>query len=579
MESMRYKFWTKQFEQRVEWFIDKISESKKNQHSICFQIESGKTVCGSCFQFLLRMNRNFYYTCLKMANDGKTAAGYRNTRGCGVAKEGAIVWLKNYEFFHADRMPNNGDMMLPFKTKKRDIYNMYVNEKIECLERSIFDALTVSQSAFYDIWKNDFPHLKIKQTNSFSKCSTCVHIERELEKTRDLSKRTKLKQMMRVHNQRQMTERRYYYRKRDIAKNYPQKHMSIIIDGMDQSKTNLPHFTGRLMKGIDPNSFLKTHVQGVLNHGMGTFDVYVDINEYCHDSNLVMNVILKTIHNAISKDGYLPQRLYIQADNCARENKNRFVLGFCELLVRLSIFHEVHLSFLHVGHTHEDIDAAFSQLAMRLRRSEAETMPKLLNILNGAKQLRGLFDIKSWLQPHLREIKHHSKPLHFKFSRNEAQKITMQYRTNSNRTWKTTEEEGILNGIPLGEPRILLPSNFHKIDLPNIRNNIQKHQYNMSDEGQFRWWISYLEYLQVVKDDERSLNDYALEGAIWLLPQLEGKQRKSEEVLVEINSHLLEMLDKELDDYKVIMSKGKKEDKKKKIGRKGRSDRKDKDSS
>ncbi|XP_062600038.1 uncharacterized protein LOC134261634 [Saccostrea cucullata] len=204
MKNMRYKFWTKQFEQRVEWFIDKISESKKNQNSICFQIESGKTVCGSCFRFLLRMNRNFYYTYLRMANDGKTAAGYRNTRGCGMAKEGAIVWLQNYQFFHADRMPDNGDMMLPFKTKKRDIYNMYVEEKIECLERSVIDALTVSQSAFYDIWKNEFPHLKIKQTNSFSKCSTCVHIERELEKTRDLSKRTKLKQMMRVHNQRQM---------------------------------------------------------------------------------------------------------------------------------------------------------------------------------------------------------------------------------------------------------------------------------------------------------------------------------------------------------------------------------------
>ncbi|XP_061170326.1 uncharacterized protein LOC133179637 [Saccostrea echinata] len=350
-----------------------------------------------------------------------------------------------------------------------------------------------------------------------------------------------------------------------------------------QSKTNLPHFTGRFMKGIDPNSFLKTHVQGILNHGMGTFDVYVDINEYCHDSNLVMNVILKTIHNSISKDGYLPQRLYIQADNCARENKNRFVLGFCELLVRLSIFHEVHLSFHHVGHTHEDINAAFSHLAMRLRRCETETMPKLLNILNGAKQSRGLFDIKSWLQPHLREIKHHSQPLLFKFSRNETQKITMQYRTNSNRTWKTTGEEGIFNGISLDEPRILLPSNFQADRLTKQKQHSETPVYNMSDEGQFRWWISYLQYLQVVKDDEHSLNDYALEGAIWLLPQLEGKQRKSEEVLVEINRHRLEMVHKELDDYKilfcVIMSKGKREDKKKNIGRKGRSDIKDKDSS
>ena len=33
-------------------------------------------------------------------------------------------------------------------------------------------------------------------------------------------------------------ERKYYYEKRDMAKAYPDQYMSIIIDGMDQSKYN-----------------------------------------------------------------------------------------------------------------------------------------------------------------------------------------------------------------------------------------------------------------------------------------------------------------------------------------------------
>ena len=49
----------------------------------------------------------------------------------------------------------------------------------------------------------------------------------------------------------------------------------------------------------------------------------------------------------------LPPILYLQADNCWKENKNKYVLGLCELLVRKKIFKEVHLSFLFVGHTHE----------------------------------------------------------------------------------------------------------------------------------------------------------------------------------------------------------------------------------
>ena len=39
-------------------------------------------------------------------------------------------------------------------------------------------------------------------------------------------------------------ERKLYYKKRDDARRNGKKYLSIIIDGMDQSKTNLPNFTG-----------------------------------------------------------------------------------------------------------------------------------------------------------------------------------------------------------------------------------------------------------------------------------------------------------------------------------------------
>ena len=39
----------------------------------------------------------------------------------------------------------------------------------------------------------------------------------------------------------------------------------------------------------------------------------------------------------------------------------RFILGFLCLLVELGIFIKIKLSFLVVGHTHEDIDQVFSR--------------------------------------------------------------------------------------------------------------------------------------------------------------------------------------------------------------------------
>ena len=39
-------------------------------------------------------------------------------------------------------------------------------------------------------------------------------------------------------------ERQDYYRKKAQAKMKPNEFLSLIVDGMDQSKTNIPHFKG-----------------------------------------------------------------------------------------------------------------------------------------------------------------------------------------------------------------------------------------------------------------------------------------------------------------------------------------------
>ena len=62
------------------------------------------------------------------------------------------------------------------------------------------------------------------------------------------------------------------------------------------------------------------------------------------------------------RGGKLPPILRIQVDNCGKENKNQYMFAFCAILVKLRYFAEVYLSFLLVGHTHEDIDQRFKQI-------------------------------------------------------------------------------------------------------------------------------------------------------------------------------------------------------------------------
>lgn len=139
------------------------------------------------------------------------------------------------------------------------------------------------------------------------------------------------------------TERKKYHHHRQKARSCPTKCVTIIIDGMDQAKTNLPN-TKVIAKSTTGLWRLRTHVTGVLAHtkadcGKLAF-AYVDLLQWPHDSNLTIIVLLNALLSFQNKYP-LPSTLYLQMDNTSRENKNKYVLGFCAALVELRIFKKV----------------------------------------------------------------------------------------------------------------------------------------------------------------------------------------------------------------------------------------------
>lgn len=98
---------------------------------------------------------------MKKGKAGKCASGYKKGRGTGRATDDAIVWLKDYAFYHADRMPDSKDMMLPYKTRKLDIYNKYLDEKTESMQ------CAVSKTTFFELWSKRFKNLKIKRVSKY----------------------------------------------------------------------------------------------------------------------------------------------------------------------------------------------------------------------------------------------------------------------------------------------------------------------------------------------------------------------------------------------------------------------------
>ncbi|CAG0902101.1 unnamed protein product [Darwinula stevensoni] len=143
------------------------------------------------------------------------------------------------------------------------------------------------------------------------------------------------------------TEQRSNYMKHKVLAIDDSDWVTMVVDGMDQNKTNIPRFAeedrqaGSLPKII-------THISGVMVYsrkGIREF-AFVDQGEYPHDSNLCAGVILRSLLH-VRHD--LKSKLFLQMDNCARENKNKYICALAHMLVETGIFKE--------GQTFSDLEA------------------------------------------------------------------------------------------------------------------------------------------------------------------------------------------------------------------------------
>ena len=70
---------------------------------------------------------------------------------------------------------------------------------------------------------------------------------------------------------------------------------------------------------------------------------FFDLLQFPHDSNIVIEVILRILINLKNTGQQLPETLYIQLDNCFKENKNKYLFSFCSLLVSKKVFSKVYM--------------------------------------------------------------------------------------------------------------------------------------------------------------------------------------------------------------------------------------------
>jgi hypothetical protein len=136
------------------------------------------------------------------------------------------------------------------------------------------------------------------------------------------------------------------------------------------------------------------------------------------DPNVTIEVLQRVLTDLSNESGGpLPETLYLQLDNCGRENKNAAVMAYIGWLVNRKIFASVEVSFLPVGHTHEDIDQVWSRTGLQMRGNDVTCEAELFNIIKegfhhygysarcgSLDDDRGVANIKGWLLSYCEEM-------------------------------------------------------------------------------------------------------------------------------------------------------------------------------
>lgn len=176
--------------------------------------------------------------------------------------------------------------------------------------------------------------------------------------------RNRIRDARAAHIELQATQRRKYYDHRRKGALRPDKYCSLIIDGMDQAKTDVPHWAGRVPGWADALPGYRQRIIGVKVHWKGrcfTFLYLVD-GMLGGGANLTIECLKRTLQHLPQMAGSpLPPILYCQFDNCG-ENKCKTVFAYMDHLVHAGMFSKIKVGFLMTGHTHEDIGKYYRAL-------------------------------------------------------------------------------------------------------------------------------------------------------------------------------------------------------------------------
>ena len=415
-------------------------------------------------------------------------------------------------------MPDSKDIHLPAMNPYK-LYDIYLTH-----HKSI--TIQVASATFRRILRKEFPSLVFPKWTRFAKCTLCETLRERADKSDFVSEKEMYETALRIHQDGFKKERMELYRlitaTADNTTRAEDKRYIFMLDGMDNSKTTLPHRHIKI-KAWESKKLLKTHVTGGMSYtGNPLPEVYAWTwhDDFGKGVNVSAAHILRLLQQAPQP---LPPILHFQFDNCVSENKNQYLFCFLSWLIEMGTAKEIYVSYLPVGHTHDRVDQYFSRVAMWLRVHNALTLTENNNpnnrCLHEALQqcystnppkvfhLDECADFHSFFTPYSAGLHNFTTKRYFKFAKNKNGKSRFWFKDciTSEKDWKGGETrdgrvddtEGIdcfIEGkMPRGEPR---PQQPHR---PTNWSTVVSDIWSIFSELETcdqTWWEAYIEKIE-----------------------------------------------------------------------------------
>ncbi|KAL3691569.1 hypothetical protein R1sor_005220 [Riccia sorocarpa] len=316
--------------------------------------------------------------------------------------------------------------------------------------------IAISRVAFDNLWKKEFPNYGMHNSSAFAKCLLCVKFTTMLQRERRSAERAKLELDMEKHLKHQMSGRTVYYSHRELSTSSPSLYLSFIHDAMDLAKTIIPRLCDKvktLMGSVQP---LPLKVIGILNHGHEPGVVaHVTVGGlWKSDPNYTITSIAKQLRDyenfhtdkklgdlhftdqtfhplfnvlmdeevfnttVLAKKRQSKEEFFQMegAENSELQASTRIELvarGCCKMIT---------MSFLVVGHTHEDVDAFFSKVNATQAWKDIESLPHFLAVVYHAQSskayprvIQEVTDDKKHVKDYMEKITCQSAPVAIRF--------------------------------------------------------------------------------------------------------------------------------------------------------------------